>query len=364
MDFIVLDIIVLFGGIQALSLCLYLFFRKTENKQAHRFFLLFLFCIGFFNIGYAAIFMDIQIGAFNMAMHPFPYKYIIAPALFGYVLYSLKPQPIGKWIWILMTPGIIYGLIRCYWLYLILSRKNPFIIKDVFDTGFFTVNETIVLFFNLIIGLYLLRNTQLHLQASSISFGTKKYWTWLKTLSIVFATLAIIHLLLILASYLSIGQHHRLFYYPTLIINSLFVYWIGFVGYSKSSLLFFKPLVKGKTSTPANKAIEEMLSKAMNDDKLFKNPKLTSQQLAAELNLPMNELTKYINIQYDVNFSQYVNGHRTKEAIQLMEMDFLSKYSLDALANEAGFNSKSSFYKVFKDQTGKTPTAYLKALEK
>lgn len=364
MNFIVLDIIVLFGGVQALSLCFYLLYHKTENKHTHRFFLLFLLCIALYNVGYAALFMNLQIGFFNMGMHPIPYKYIIAPALFGYVVYSLSSKPAGKLVWILMIPAVLYGFLRCYWLYMILSGKNPVIIKEVYDAGFFTINEIVVLLFNLAIGVATLRKTRFNLLNSNISFGTKKHWTWLSTLSSVFITLSTIHLLLIIASYMVVGDHDRIFYYPTLIINSIFVYWIGFVGYSKSNLLFFKPLTKENSATSKNREMEALLEKAMKGDKLFKNPKLTSQQLATDLGLPMNELAKYINSQYEVNVSQYLNRYRTQEAIQLMTSDFLVKYSLEALAMEVGFNSKSSFYKVFKDQTGKTPSAYLKSLDK
>lgn len=35
------------------------------------------------------------------------------------------------------------------------------------------------------------------------------------------------------------------------------------------------------------------------------------------------------------------------------------KYTLLALAYECGFNSKSTFNKHFKENTGKTPTAYI-----
>lgn len=362
MDLIVIDIIVLFGGIQALTLCLYLLFRKVEGKQAYRFFLLFLFCMALYNLGYAALFMEIRIGNFNMGMHPVPYKYIIAPALLGYVLCSLSSQPIRRTVSLLLLPALCYGLLRCYWLYMIASGKSTTIIKDAYDAGFFSINEVVILLFNLAIGVFLYRKVRLEFQKSAISFGAKQYWNWLGRLCSVFIVVSAIHLLLIIASYLVVGQHDRLFYYPSLVINSIFVYWIGFVGYSRANILFFKPLIKTKSIHRANAAVDQLLDKAMNEDKLFRNPKLTSQQLATALGLPMNELTQYINSQHEVNISQYLNKFRTQEAIDLMKGDFLERFSMEALAKEAGFNSKSSFYKVFKDQTGKTPSAYLKSV--
>ncbi len=361
-----INIVVLFGGVQALSLCIYLFFRKTENKPAHRFFILFLLCIAFYNLGYAAIFMDVQIGLFNMGMQPIPFKYLIAPLLFGYVTFSLngRNKSLNQTIGVLMLPAALYGVLRLYWLYMILSKKNPLIIKEAYDAGFFTGNEIIYLTFSLILSLLMLKRVKDRRQQTVISFGAAKNWRWLKRISKVFMSLCVIHLLLVLASLLVIGTHIRLFYYPTLIINTLFVYWIGFVGYTKSNLLSFKPLVKETRDPSINPEIQKALEKAMRDDKLFTNPKLTSQQLATHLNIPTNEITKYVNDQLGYNFSQYLNRYRTEEAMRLMKTELTDKYKLEALAHEAGFNSKSSFYKIFKDQTGQTPAAYLKTINK
>jgi len=302
-----------------------------------------------------------------MGMNPIPYKYFIAPSLFGYIAYSLKSESMSKKIWVLMIPAILYGILRCYWLYMIMSGKNPFTIKEAYDLGFFTINEMVFLFFNLILSFAILRKTRFQLSQTTISFGTKKNWDWLKTLPRVFIGLTITHLILIFVSLLTLGQHDRIFYYPSLIINSLFVYWIGFIGYSKPRLLFFKPLVKIHSSPSENTEIYKVLKKAMEEDKVFKNPKLTSLELtslelASQLNISMNELTKYLNGQFGVNFSQYLNKYRTEEAIRLMKTELSDKYKLESLALEAGFNSKSSFYKIFKEQTGQTPSIYMKSM--
>lgn len=364
MSFDLLHIIILLGGVQALSLCFYLIYRKTENKPARLYFLLFLFCLSIYNLGYVAIFMNLQIGSFHFGALPIPYKYLIAPALFAYITTSLQTYnaSIKRTIWLLMLPALLYGIVRMYWLYMILSGENPFIMKEAYDAGFFTVNEISYLLFNLILGIVMLRKRADYFSKASISFGTGKSWAWLKTFPKVFVGLSAIHLLLVIASLLIIGQHDLLFYYPTLIINSLFVYWIGFVGYSQPGLLFFNPLIKPVSPPPDNPKIHDALKKALEMDKVFKNPKLTSQQLASQLGLTMSDLTKYINEQMGCNFSQYLNKHRTEEAIRLMETGLSSKYTLEALAIEAGFNSKSSFYKVFKEQTGQTPAAFIKAL--
>jgi len=360
-----LNLLILFGGIQALSLCFYLSFRKPENKLAYRYFLLFLASLAIFNIGYAAIFWDISLGPLHAGSHPIPYKYLIAPALFGYVAYSLKQPTASLWkgMGLLLIPALLYGIIRLYWVYMIVSGSNPLIMKEVYDTGFFTLNEILTLFFDLGIGLFLLRMVQRHFsRKETASFGKGKYWKWLQTLPKAVILLSVLHLLLLIASYVFAGQHNRTFYYPSLILNSLFVYWLGFVGFTRPNLLFFSPLLTSPPISDQNTGLQEELQKAMEEEKIYTNPKLTSHQLAVHLDIPATELTRYLNDRLGCNFSQYLNSYRTQEVIRLMNSELSATYKVEALALRAGFNSRSSFYKVFKEQTGQTPSAFVKAM--
>ena len=47
-----------------------------------------------------------------------------------------------------------------------------------------------------------------------------------------------------------------------------------------------------------------------------------------------------------------------REAILRMKEDKYSNYTLLAIAFDSGFNSKSAFNRIFKQNTGKTPSAY------
>ncbi|MEL6193742.1 MAG: helix-turn-helix domain-containing protein, partial [Bacteroidota bacterium] len=60
------------------------------------------------------------------------------------------------------------------------------------------------------------------------------------------------------------------------------------------------------------------------------------------------------------NFSDYVNAYRVEEVIRLLNHPDFASYSFLALGLEAGFNSKSTFFSVFKKMTGKTPSEYKK----
>jgi len=61
-----------------------------------------------------------------------------------------------------------------------------------------------------------------------------------------------------------------------------------------------------------------------------------------------------------LSFSNYINTHRVKTATQLIQTNTL--LTLEAIGNECGFKSNSSFYIAFKKNQGMTPSQFKKSL--
>jgi AraC-like DNA-binding protein len=59
-----------------------------------------------------------------------------------------------------------------------------------------------------------------------------------------------------------------------------------------------------------------------------------------------------------MSFSDYINQQRIEKVKKLLKSEDQKKYTLLAIAENAGFSSKSSFNAVFKKMTGLTPTQY------
>jgi len=96
-------------------------------------------------------------------------------------------------------------------------------------------------------------------------------------------------------------------------------------------------------------------------EKPFQSPDLTLAQLSEKVNIPAHYLSQVINEKLDTNFLDFVNSYRVKAAQEMLIDSKLSHYTIISIAYEAGFNAKSTFYAVFKKQTGMTPSAYRKA---
>ncbi len=109
---------------------------------------------------------------------------------------------------------------------------------------------------------------------------------------------------------------------------------------------------------PELEDINRKLIDFMNNEKPFLDPDLTLPELAKKLEISRNQLSGVINQIHGVNFYQFVNQYRVNEVQKLMDDPGNSNLKLISLAYEAGFNSKASFNRIFKQMTNMTPSEY------
>lgn len=98
----------------------------------------------------------------------------------------------------------------------------------------------------------------------------------------------------------------------------------------------------------------------MNMKRLFLKPELTITELANTLAVHPNHLSQVINSMESKTFYDFINGLRIEEFKKVVALPENQKYTLLGLAFECGFNSKTAFYRNFKNVTGQSPTLYLK----
>ena len=96
----------------------------------------------------------------------------------------------------------------------------------------------------------------------------------------------------------------------------------------------------------------------MESEKPHLDSDLTLPKLADHLQIPPHHLSQIINESLKQNFFDFVNGYRVEEAKQLLLDPEKSSFTVLAIAEEAGFNSKTVFNTAFKKGTGKTPSAF------
>lgn len=106
--------------------------------------------------------------------------------------------------------------------------------------------------------------------------------------------------------------------------------------------------------------IADQLKICMEEKMLYKNMNLTLKDLAKEINVYPHYLTQTLNTVMGHNFYDFVNYYRVEEAkCQLLKLEN-ENLTILAIGYESGFNSKSSFNRIFKMKTGMSPSAYKK----
>ena len=90
---------------------------------------------------------------------------------------------------------------------------------------------------------------------------------------------------------------------------------------------------------------------------------MTLGDLAKLLGVHPNHLSQVINSQTKKSFYDLINERRIQEFILRAKLSGNKQYKLVGLAFDCGFNSKASFNRNFKKNTGKTPSDYLNSLK-
>jgi AraC-like DNA-binding protein len=99
------------------------------------------------------------------------------------------------------------------------------------------------------------------------------------------------------------------------------------------------------------------------NERPYLKPGYSLRNLADELRITYTYLSYIINREYGMNFNDLVNSYRVAHLQQLMKEPDASLYTLEGLAQRAGFSSRSTFYRAFYKTTGRMPSSFVKDLQ-
>ena len=106
----------------------------------------------------------------------------------------------------------------------------------------------------------------------------------------------------------------------------------------------------------------QRLMTALEEEKIYLDADITLQSVAKRLAIPATHLSQIVNERLNQTFSDLINRYRVEEVKRRLIDPACQHYSLLAIAEEAGFRSKSSFNATFKKLSQMTPSEYRKAL--
>ncbi len=97
-------------------------------------------------------------------------------------------------------------------------------------------------------------------------------------------------------------------------------------------------------------------------EKIYTKHDITVDYLSKQLSSNTKYISKAIKEETGMNFNTFINTFRIEEAKRILRDKISSTWSLDAVAEQSGFNNTTSFFQAFKKNTGLTPTAFRNAL--
>lgn len=183
--------------------------------------------------------------------------------------------------------------------------------------------------------------------------GPLGWFRWFLTGLVGFYTIAVIDPLL---NQWYLPERHPKFYLTEFILP-VFTYWLALITLIRSRN---RSIEKIKLASPVSDNHINRIIDALEKDKLYRDSDLTLDRLAQQVGLSANTVSLAINAGLGKSLPDYLNELRVNDIKQRLQRGEAQQFSLLGIALDAGFGSKTTFNRVFKEHTGQSPSAYLK----
>ncbi len=109
--------------------------------------------------------------------------------------------------------------------------------------------------------------------------------------------------------------------------------------------------------------VEEKLKVIMETLKPYQIQGYTLHDFSADTGVLPYKLSAFINTRYGINFNDYLNKYRIDMVVDKLKAGENTQKTLEAIAQESGFQSRGTFIRAFKKEYGITPSEYLQSLK-
>jgi len=348
-----------------------LFFIKSKNKKANVFLGVLLLLIAY--IDFISIVLENHFEIYKYLIYtPYIFSYASWPFFYFYFLMILNKKIKISYKIILHFIIVIYLLIR-FIIYLFLpEQQKEFLFKSEFyKTGFEFQILSLILNF-IIIPFYLILTfiaciKERNIKKNYYSTIDKIKFDWVFQFLIILSSITILSILLILLDLRSL----KYFYSYIPLITSIVFFYLGYKSLRSSNIfidyLGFKDSYSDleKNNKPALlreinniKVRADKIKEYVEKNKPYLKQELNITNLAKELEIPAYILSHVINRAFNKNFFDLINSYRIDEVKKRLVAPEYKNLKIESIGFDSGFNSRASFYEIFKKYTGLTPSEY------
>lgn len=349
---------------------------KKKNKELHDKILIsiFLFLLSLLIANYATI-NDINWLYILVFIPSIFIEAFVGPTILLYIK-SLFENPKGlikrNLIHYISIP--IVFVLHIFLIIMYLDKELDKALKEIITTVFVTLIIVYVLVYSLL-SLYKLNNYKQKTKSIISSFD-KHDIKWIRKIIIGFIIIIISYLSLIYPTTINLINDKEVASIASFIIG-IFLFYTAYYGITQSKMLLPNFIIPEGIEEEPTKLISEnkngvdglltneeinSISKNLNTALLEKKPhldaNLTLSKLSNMLGVSSKKLSFFLNKHQQKTFYDFINAERIKTVQEKMSHPDFKNYTLLAIAYESGFSSKTTFNRIFKKETGTSPSKY------
>ena len=291
-------------------------------------------------------------------------RFLTPPLIFLYIksIFSNKPDLLKKNL-IHFAPFIIYFTFYTvpssfdFQYVKFIDGHTRALIKDVYGIVYFSIS--IKLF-------YVLRKTM----KQNYSTIKEKDFLWIEKFLICF-------LLVRIVAFIGNGSEilfgYEVFWDAYITISFLIVAmaYLGYYGITQSEIFLPTFLIQEHTTKNIElesknsylkdnekEVLRQQFYKCMTEEKLYLLPDLNLKMLADRMEVSERKLSAFFGEVLNSSFYDSINSFRVEEAKTILKSNVVESHSITGIGLSCGFSSKSSFYRIFKNRTGVSPSVY------
>lgn len=298
---------------------------------------------------------------------PFNFYWLLYPVFYLYVKDTSSFS--GKRPYWILFPGIIEILVNSA--VLCFNKETVF---KITNSIWFDLYDLLGILFSLIVVFRTFRLVNKHLKVIKDQYTSLEYkeLKWVKYFTIVILIyfgagfINIVVLFTVLSNVVDdfIATTDIIYFF----INVILLFWLVIKGFSQQ---YAPSLIKDESSGLKKSTVKDLilsdeetiesinlLKKLVKEEGLYKSVDLTIVDVSEKMNIHPKKLSVLLNSNVGLNFNQFINQYRIEDAKQLLNENKTNNLTIEGIAMEVGFKSKSSFYTAFKKVTNMTPVNF------
>lgn len=362
-----------FFALQGFFLAGVLFFLKKGSPVTNRFLAVLALLVTIITSGYVVDTSSLSQVLPSFSFLVGPLWLLLGPVLFGYMWLLTGQQVRLSWATLLqLIPFLVY---------LIPTLHRTFFLEHFREAGYgqylyfgpdgsiglvallYMYLFTIQMFAYAILSVLLLRRYEKAYRDNAAD-GRAVYLQWLRRLVTLFVGYLVYETIfsVILLVNRSAEAYH---YYLSALFISSFLLLVIYTAIRDPQVFLPLPERNKKYDRSAlpEPYVEDQLAKLMalmEQQKPYLRNDLKLQDLADLLGISRHHVTQLLNQQVGKTFHAFINAYRIEEACQRLRDPLSRQYTMLAIAQDVGFNNKTTFNRTFKQHTQMTPSQYAK----